>query len=159
MAESKRSTFEVGEVCYLGAKSVLILNITAQLGFNKYHVIDIDTGEQAMVHRHELFKSAEVNLRDDSDDDLQIDVKENDAINENENEQPNQRFATTTEEDLNNIESNTKAQTTHNQTKWGVKIFKGEQLIKQIHFFEHYPYYCYIKYHCLGLSAHLKDCV
>ena len=46
MATSSLCSFKVGEVCNFGISSVLILKITKELGFNRYSIIDLDTGEQ-----------------------------------------------------------------------------------------------------------------
>ena len=132
------SQIEVGDVCFFSTATALVLNITSDLSFSVYHCIDMDSGIQYRTHRYQLMKREVVLMFDDNDDDIvqekavtMIEVPE---VTEGPEmpevpevvQMKNDRFATKTEDDLQAIEQNIKAKTTHTQTRWGVKIFKGK---------------------------------
>ena len=133
----KISHFDVGEVCFYGTRTVLVLNITSELSFNVYHCIDMDSGAQYRAYRYQLMKRSDVvdGMYDDDDDADMIQEQSRDDPPVTMNEVPqvpdvtevkNDRFVRKSEDDLKAIENNTKAKTTHSQTRWGVKIFKGK---------------------------------
>ena len=141
MASLVNTDLKEGKICLYQGRTCMILSVTSELGFRRFHLIDLDDGKQYLAHKHELSKYKTVNDNeqgsgDESDEDEKSDQMHN--IDESSEEpmpevpqpevkQPElpSRFATTSEQDLADIESHTKAKTTHNQTKWGVKIFKG----------------------------------
>ena len=136
MAASSPVQFKVGEIVEYQGSSVLILSITNQLGFKRFHFINMDTYESGIAHRHELSKLEEVNM---ATEDMSVPNKNEqvpDTSNQANEEMPvpnvneqvsdtSNRFVKKSEEDILEIESHTKAKTTHSATKWGVRIFKG----------------------------------
>ena len=102
-------------------------------GFNKYSLLDVDSGKQITAHRHQLLKLDVIEL----DFDSPMDTIEGDAgpptqistlpSEDNETNEPNSttRFLSVTENDLDKLASERSSQTTQQQTKWGIKVFRG----------------------------------
>ena len=137
------TVYKKGEVCKFEEKDVLILAINNVLGYNRYTIINLDSGQQYCVSKHQLSKLNEMYV-DEPDNDMDH-KQEQPAMDNIPDPQPKQvamdinpdpqqpesigekqgRFVKKTEQEINEIETHTKARTTHQQTKWGVKILKG----------------------------------
>ena len=124
MAASTLTSYQKSEVCKLGEKTVLILSIDNEIGFNKYTVIDLDSGLIYNAYKHQLSKREEIDI-DGPIPEGTMEVENEPKKEESVQEVKEGRFVKKTEEELKEIETHTKAHTTHQQTKWGVKILKG----------------------------------
>ena len=78
------------------------------------------------MHKHKLSKCQVIHFKDSDFDMHDANLTENVTVeNASSHEEEPQRFVKTTEEEIDEIATHTKAKTTHQQMKWGVKILKG----------------------------------
>ena len=56
MVSPSSQVIDIGNLCFYNEKTVIVLAISNQLGFNKYTVMDLDTGMSDVAHKHELKK-------------------------------------------------------------------------------------------------------
>ena len=92
-----------GRTCY-------IEDITNNLGYNVYFIIDMDTGMQLRRSRYQL---------------EYLPVLATGTNNENDDFHASKRFASVSSLELDQIEMNRCSSNTKKQTSWSVKIFKG----------------------------------
>ena len=48
--------FQVGDLYLHQNATMIILSISRELGFNKYNIMDVDSGMTNVAHKHELKK-------------------------------------------------------------------------------------------------------
>ena len=121
---SSSMDIKVGDSCQYNNISVVVLAVNNDLGFKSYKVMNMDNGETFFVHKYQIYKKIDSTVmfpKHDNDDD-----QDDQSFTDQQFDQGSERFLKKSEEDLNDIESHTKAKSTHTQTKWGVKIFQGK---------------------------------
>ena len=72
--------------CIYGNRSVLILKISQEIVFSVYIVIDMDTGEQNIVHKHQLSKCATIFVDDKDNDFTMDDMQQSENVKEERSE-------------------------------------------------------------------------
>ena len=103
-----------GRTCYID-------DITNNLGYNVYLIVDMDTGVQLRRSRYQLeylpvLATGTTNENDDF----------NTSFASSEPSEQSKRFASVSSLELDQIEMNRCSSNTKKQTSWSVKIFKGE---------------------------------
>ena len=105
-------------------RTCFIQEIDNSMGFNVYHIVDIDSGVKLRKPRYQLeFIPTElvaVGLADDIpwDEEILETVPDQKEIKE-------KQFATVSGQELDQIELNRNSTRTKMQTNWGVGVFKG----------------------------------
>lgn len=140
-AQAPVAFVNTGEIVCFQEKTCIVTNVNPDLGFNTYNLLDIDSGKTVRAHRHQLDKVNVVDLGlslDYSDNEWEADEHTsagaststeptgavyNDPMPEIQLKQS--RFAKVTQEDLDKLSTERNAQNTTQQTKWGVKVFRG----------------------------------
>ena len=139
---------EVGEFVISQGKTYQVIFVDNKYGFNKYKLIDIDSGNIIIAHRHQIDKMVDpIDLESDFplDGDAGMATASNPVggdtymITENEEEKEETprpstncgtgRFLQVTASDLDNIAEERSSKNTKVQTKWGVKILRGNPFI------------------------------
>jgi hypothetical protein len=98
-------------VKYRNTGEYIILSISNEIGFNRYHLLNIENGQEQMANTFELEK-------------IPVDILEI-TEDEFETKPEKKRFKTIQPEELDNLSKKTTEPTTDRQTSWAVKIFKG----------------------------------
>ena len=139
---SSATQFEVGEIINVnqGAQWVpgIILDIQAPLGFNTYLVLEIDTGKTHSVTRLQIEKMTLLNTAVQADDIIDFvelpaekpTEKPTEKPSGDPGEKPKARFEKMDPSEVDDLQMNAKSDKTHVNTRWGVKIFRGE-----VHFY------------------------
>ena len=124
MADGGQRSFKPGMLVMCENKLCSIQKIVSELGFNRYIVCAVDTGEIFNKLRYELDFAGMPFLDDKMEPDERTvnDIKE--EIVEKPMKKP--RFETINDEDLNKLAINRNSKHTRTQTAWGVAVFKGE---------------------------------
>ena len=133
--------YSVNEIVGYKDRLCLITSITkTQMGFNRYTLEDIDSSDAYLAHKHELEKAQNVVLVECFSDELfGEDVAggmEEGGGKVQENPRPaapateTTRFADLSAEEVDKLAEARTSKNTNVQTKWGVKIFRGEINIK-----------------------------
>ena len=112
----------------VGSRVCYVENITSDLGYRQYHLIDIDSGVQMKKSRYQIepynFDLLSILKKED------MEFEEKEPITEEKlqesNEDKEKRFKTMTEEELNEYALNRNSKRTKQQTTWAVAIFKGK---------------------------------
>lgn len=133
--------FSVGETVKVRNNVCQILSITNALGFNRYHVIEVDTGKSHNCSKYEMEKAPEffacfnTEMTDDNTEDGNMMIEDEDDFVIDENMamvdqpqvavNPTARFPNVSDEDLNQLAEEKNSNQTKKQTSWAVKILKG----------------------------------
>ena len=119
-----------GDHVYCEGRTCFIQHISNTLGFNEYHMVDIDSGVLLKRPRYKLeYVPVEVlavgALADDTSFDEEI--KENETVAKSPKNEGNtkKRFASVSVQELDEIELNRNSSRTKMQTNWGVGVFRG----------------------------------
>ena len=133
---ASQAVFAVGDIVTCRGKTCLLTEIRNQLGFNRYFLTNLDTGENLTGFGYELGKCEiqAVGLEDEMDEELTVAVDEQatdadaDADAMVENEDDDERWADLTNDDIDRLAENRHSKHTATQTKWAVQVFRGEWL-------------------------------
>ena len=136
-------------VLHKGLLSVIDSVVCSELGFRKYEISYVDSGERLCVAKHELgtVEMTELDLEDIPDMNWDADILEGDVstveavpmellpenapenaaenATENVQQQDPGRHAVLTEDDIGKIAEQRLAENTTHQTRWAVALFKG----------------------------------
>ena len=127
------SLFTVGELVKCQERTCLITQIVNRLGFNRYHVTDIDTGHSSIKFWYELKRCdeiaaallpevfvADVKVEDEADIPEELGAEQDPPV------QPaTTRWAVLSEDEVDHIAENRHSKHTATQTKWAAKVFRG----------------------------------
>ena len=127
------SLFTVGELVKCQERTCLITQIVDRLGFNRYHVTDIDTGHSSIKFCYELKRCdeiaaallpevfvADVKVEDEADIPEELGAEQDPPV------QPaTTRWAVLSEDEVDHIAENRHSKHTATQTKWAAKVFRG----------------------------------
>ena len=98
----------------------IVLSVTSSLGFNKYHLMNIENGQQEMASAYEMEKIGKKLFGCPTEDE---------EFDKNTEIQPENRFKTLKEEEIDELAKKRTEPTTEKQTSWAIKILKGERAI------------------------------
>ena len=130
MAEATQpALIRPGMLVKCGNKLCNVENVVNELGFNRYIVCAVDTGEILSKSRYEL-EEADLSFLDNKMEADEPNVSE-DGPKILEPEKKKARFETINDEDLNKLALNRNSKHTRTQTAWGVTVFKGKY--KKVH--------------------------
>ena len=133
--------FTVNDIVQCSGKTCLITSITSPLGFNKFHLVDIDTGCSFVAYRHQLhhteiaaalipnFEGEFDNELDNVIEAIEVDVVEEiEEIDEDlpEAAVPNPRWGAATPAEVERLQANRHSAHTDTQTKWAAAMFRGK---------------------------------
>lgn len=112
-------------VCYEN-KTCLVTAVEPNLGFNRYSLLDIDTGKTISAHRFQLERVAvmDLDLNTNIEMDAGIDFQES-STNESTLEEQGKRFLQLTDKDLDMLSAERNCKNTIQQTKWGINVLRG----------------------------------
>ena len=127
------SLFTVGELVKCQERTCLITQIVNRLGFNRYHVTDIDTGHSSIKFCYELKRCdeiaaallpevfvADVKVEDEADIPEELGAEQDPPV------QPaTTRWAVLIEDEVDHIAENRHSKHTATRTKWAAKVFRG----------------------------------
>ena len=132
-----------GECVRFKGKTCLVNSITSRLGWNQYHLVDIDTGHSCVAARYQLERIPFL------DTDLADDIFEADVVVKEAEEEvvgtdladekpvgPVRLWSNRTEDDLVRLQENPHSKSTSQQTMWARKVFRGTSAILGRHFRE-----------------------
>ena len=108
-------------VRYQGQEEYVVVSVTNLLGFNKYNLLNLKNGEKIQASSHELQKIYGEKLMGDEESDEEIE-----EILAPEQMETKQRFGVLNEQQLDELAKKRTEPGTDKQTKWAIKIFKGE---------------------------------
>ena len=104
-----------------GEGRYVVLNISNDIGFNLYHLLETNTGEKKTCSVLNLERILEV------EGETQTDIKEEIKIDQKEEKnEENPRFKVLTEVELDDLQRKKTEPSTDKQMKWAVRIFKGK---------------------------------
>ena len=118
MASSHPKLLCVGDYVLSEGRTCFITKIVNSLGFNTYHIVDMDSGVVLTKARYQL-EYLPILASGDDDADFQqqnIELKQ---------EKTTERFANVSSSDLDEMELNRSSLKMKQQTLWAVKILKG----------------------------------
>jgi hypothetical protein len=121
--------FKEGELVTHNSLLCIIENIKlSQLGFRKYDILYVDSGDRASVAKHQISPIEVEELSDLPDCDWDTSITEESIHTDDVSEPVNKksRFAHLTNEQLDEVASERLSRNTDHQTKWAVKLFKGK---------------------------------
>ena len=122
--------FEVDQFAILGNEIVVIEDIRMnELGFRQYSVVGMNTGIRRTVNKSQLspHDSRAKFLQAEWDEEIVFELKNEEKDEEKENVQcRNNRYAVVSEEEMNQIAKERLSVNTEKQTRWSVKLLKGE---------------------------------
>lgn len=143
-ATSAPTLFSVNEIVRVRGQVGLISGIVNQLGFNRYTVINIDTGEEMVAFGYELrhcdevsaalLPPMEVSFEDESEGDAAASMGDQgvqavhptgDETKADQQTDRGARWAKISDSELDTIAQNRHSGNTANQTKWAVSVFRG----------------------------------
>ena len=127
------SRFTVGELVKCHERTCLITQIVNRLGFNRYHVTDIDTGHSSIKFCYELKRCkeipaallhevfvADVTVEDEADIPEELSAEWEPPV------QPAiTRWVVLSEDEVDHIAENRHYKHTATQTKWAAKVFRS----------------------------------
>ena len=122
------------------SRTCLITAVTNDLGFNDYHMCDMDTGDQVSGNGPELSPVTMItsDLFDAWTDDVQASsvptsvssqISDSTATRPQHTQPAKSRFAQVSEGDLDRLAEARMSENTKAQTKWGTQIFKGMKIL------------------------------
>ena len=124
-----------GQFVSFNGTTCLVTGIDPKLGFNKYSLLDIDSGRSILAHRHELERVEVLDMGLEQElfgMDAEMDCGENSYVDLLDEEKPSRpvtdRFAKISTEELDKISAERNCPNTMQQTKWAMNIFRGEFL-------------------------------
>jgi hypothetical protein len=122
-----------GHVCII--KEIL----QTALGFKKYQVQNLDTGEDILVSKHDMEKAVMESFDDSLEMNWNLDIEEivnapNETTENKQDETPKKqdddaprRHGNLTEEEIDAVAQGRLSAATEHQTKWAVNLFKGKK--------------------------------
>ena len=111
----------VGDVVvYKGKEDAVILHEEAPLGFRVFTLLILDSGATVTSHRLDI-EEKQVNFLNEFV--LGDDLEEQTTLQHGEKVQ---RFATVTEDDIDDLRQEKTSKSTNYQTNWGVKVLRGK---------------------------------
>lgn len=104
-------------VSYRGKSTCVVLSTTNELGFNIYHLLDLDSGVSIRSSAHEIISAVEANIINLPDIELEPTSPEKTPTKA--------RFQLMNDGELDDLASKRTEKATDRQTSWAVKVFKG----------------------------------
>ena len=136
--EQPRHRLEIGDFLVykkLNKRGTGVLHdISNTLGYNQYHVTDLDSGRNDIVHNFEIdhvIDSRDIyTLNDISDgDEVENGIENKEGFDEQVTAAPSDvktnRFGIVSDEDIKSLRESRFEKTTKRQTLWGLRIFRG----------------------------------
>ena len=108
-------------VKYKDKGQYIVLSVQTNLGFNKYHIMNIEDGHSEQASSHELTK-INTNIPK-KEEDIETPEENIEELNEN---VVKPRFKTLKPEELDDLARKRTEKTTDKQTTWAIRIFKGK---------------------------------
>jgi len=124
--------FSSGDIVnYRGQSTCVVLSTSNQLGFNVYHLLELDTGYTIRSSAHEIASAVDSNVIDLPDIEVELPVMDDDLVELGEQtavkkETKPARFKILDDNELDELASKRTEKTTDKQTAWAVKMFKGK---------------------------------
>ena len=120
-----------GECVGFKGKTCLVNSITSRLGWNQFHLVDIDTGHNCVAARYQLERILflDTDLADDIfEADVVVEETEEDVVGTDLVDErpvgPAQLWSNHTDDDLVRLQENRRFKSTSQQTKWAQKVFQ-----------------------------------
>ena len=122
-----RTIFQVGEFVNSNGRTCYIEEIQNVLGFNRYILVDIDSGVTLNKAAFEIEKTELKVVTVPEDMEMEMpDIPEIPKKNETTENTAKERFPKVSTKELDNIELNRTSENTKKQTSWAIMIFKGK---------------------------------
>ena len=118
-----------GEYVRTDGRTCYVDHVSNTLGYNEYHLIDIDSGTQLKRARYQLEPMVALNLVAVPDDNFERMADTMYIPHEKPQKETKKRFADVSVTELDQIEENRTSKRTRQQTVWAVSVFKGETLL------------------------------
>ena len=144
--EGTAESFAVGDICIYAGQLCVVEDIAeTPLGFRRYSINNVDSGESINVQRHSIAKP-EIEILDDGDINWDNEIVMQDTseprnlettttehvlapIDTNVQQEPVQlnktRHAQLTDDDIDNVAKQRLSVSTKNQTRWAVNVLRG----------------------------------
>jgi hypothetical protein len=126
MASVPKPVVNTGDFVYTENKLCYVENISNNLGYNQYTVVEIDTGERMLKTRYQL-EMPEIKLLMSEN----FEAEDMTAKQAETEEKGRKRFLDVTESELDDFALNRNSKRTRIQTTWGVSVFKGKKEIQK----------------------------
>ena len=123
-----RQPLSVGKFVFYDGHCGYITSIDNALGFNRYNVLDLDSGITVQKYHYQLQPMKEDPLPVSVADDILFQLNPAPVVEEIKEKDDKKRFASVTADELDTIEANRNSSRTKRQTSWAVGIFKGESV-------------------------------
>ena len=128
----------VGEFVRHNDRTWQVTDIVNTVGWNQYHLVDIDTGESVVRARYQLDTIPFLDIMaPDEDFELEIQVTHPEMAPTSNSEPSSRQWNDRSDADLDRLQESRHSKSTGNQTKWASKIFRGTSAIagsKQLRF-------------------------
>ena len=132
MASAPVPLVSVGECVRHDGRTWLVTAIRNVVGWNQYHLLDLDTGLSVVRARFQLetIPFIDVVAGGDFDGTMEAKVEVTPTSSEDEGAGPSSRqWNERSESELTRLQENRHSKSTAHQTKWAAKIFRGASAI------------------------------
>ena len=127
----------VGECVSYDGKTCMVTSIENALGWNQYHLVDIDTGHSCVAARYQLTvipflntlmdgETFDTAVRPTEDPKTSVDT---DLHVDDDGRGPTRLWSNRTDLDLQRLQENRHSKSTSQQTKWATRVFRGTSAI------------------------------
>jgi hypothetical protein len=123
MASISPHNFVNGDICMYREQLCIVQSIQhSPLGFNKYIISNVDTGDEFSVAKHELSTVEVEYVSDIPEMNWEAELKEQEIP-----QASSSRHAVLSDADIDSVAKERLSANTEYQTKWAVTLFKGEE--------------------------------
>ena len=132
MASAPVPLVSVGDCVRHDGRTWLVTAIRNVVGWNQYHLVDLDTGLSVVRARFQLETIPFIDVVADGDFDgtMEAKVEVTRTSSEDEGAGPSSRqWNERSESELTRLQENRHSKSTAHQTKWAAKIFRGASAI------------------------------